>query len=494
MSRPRKPPKLLPNPAQQGPQAQEVLAELIERQKGRFSLESVCFDKQVAFIEDPAKLKTCVTGRRAGKTYCCSAYLLHTALNRPKSTSLYITLTRSNAKKIIWPTLMEINYEYKLGGTANESDLSINFPNGSRIFLSGASDSAEVEKFRGLGLALCVIDETQSFKAHLETLIEEVISKALYDYDGTLALIGTPSPVPVGYFYDCSISAVFSHHHWTMFDNPFIKKKSGKTPEQILKQDLDRKGVAITDPSIQREVFAQWSVDANSLVFKYNKAINDFDSLPPLTDYVIGIDVGYDDADALCVLGWDDKAEPSIYLVEEHVAAHQDITTLADQASALIKKYDPLKVVMDTGGLGKKIAEELRKRYALPIEAAEKSRKFEFIELVNDALRTGRLKASSKSQFAQDCFHVEWDRKNPQKLAIKDSFHSDITDAVLYSYRESLHWLAAPVKPAPKENTPEWYRKIEEDLENEALERLEGGKSEEETPPWGNGIKPTDWE
>lgn len=468
----------------------KALEELAARRKGKFSVSDVCFSKQVEFIEHPSKLKTSVTGRRAGKTYACAAYLLHTALSRPGSTSLYITLTRSNAKKIIWPTLLEINHEYTLAAKFNESDLSIHFENGSRVFLSGANDSAEIEKFRGLGLALCIIDETQSFKDYLETLIEEIISKALYDYDGTLALIGTPGPVPVGYFYRCAVSETFSHHKWTMFDNPFIKAKSGKTPQQILDQDLARKGVSIADSSIRREVFAEWVTDTNSLVFHYDSGKNNYKETPALTDYVVGVDLGFDDADAIAVLGWSaDSAD--IYLVEERVRSGQTITDLAVEIEQVIAKYNPLRIVMDTGGLGKKLAEELRKRYALPIEAAEKTRKFEYIELLNDALRTARFRARAQSQFAQDCMLVEWDRSNPNKLAIKDTFHSDITDAVLYAYREALHWLFMPKAPPVQQHSPEWYKNLEAELEAEAEKRLQDQMNDSDDP-WGNGLPPSD--
>jgi hypothetical protein len=471
-----------------------LLQELLARQKSRFDLTNVCFKRQIEFIEDPSKLKTSVTGRRAGKTYACAAYLLHTALNRPNTTSLYITLTRGNAKRIIWPTLMELNYLYSLGATINESDLSITFGNGSRVFLSGANDSAEVEKFRGLGLALCIIDETQSFKAFLETLVEEVLSKALYDYDGTLALIGTPSPTSSGYFWETAggkLAKGFSHHKWTMFDNPYIKEKSGKTPQQILDQDLKRKGVTIADPSIQREVFANWVVDTNSLVFHYDNGRNNYIYNGEQTEFVIGVDLGFDDADAIAVLGWS-STSPNIYLVEEFIKTGQTVTDLALIIEDFIKRYNPLRIVMDTGGLGKKLAEELRKRYALPIVAAEKVRKFEFIELLNDALRTAKFKAKSDSQFAQDCMLVEWDRSKIDKLAIKDTFHSDITDAVLYAYREALHWLYEPSMQPILKNTPEWYKAVEKELEEEAEARMRATMGQNDEELWGGGLPPSD--
>ncbi|NCZ97395.1 hypothetical protein EBZ02_09680, partial [bacterium] len=67
--------------------------------------------------------------------------------------------------------------------------------------------------------------------------------------------------------------------------------------------------------------------------------------------------------------------------------------------------------------------EEVTKRFGIHVTAAEKQRKFEYIELLNDALRTKRFFAKRTSRFAEDCRLVEWDRdnKDPEgKLKIKD--------------------------------------------------------------------------
>lgn len=430
-----------------------------------FDIEKLCFDEQIKFIRDPAPFKTAVCSRRAGKTLACAYDLVNTALKNTDRVCLYITLARTNAKKIIWGELLKINERFNLNGKDNETDLSIRFPNGSVIYCSGAKDKSEVEKFRGLPITLCYLDECQSFRPHIETLIDDVISKALYDYDGTLCLIGTPGPVPNGYFYSCTVSKEWSHHAWTMFQNPYLQIKSGKSPEELLERDLKRKGVTRDDPTIQRECFGRWVTDTEALVFKYSTAKNHFDHLPDRIkefEYVVGVDLGFDDADAIAVIGWHPKLKKS-YLIEEIIHRKQGITDLSNQIQAVIEKYNPMKIVMDTGGLGKKIAEEIQRRYSLPIHAAEKVRKFEFIELLNDAMRTERFMAQSHSQFASDCMMVEWDREAivPKIL---DSFHSDICDAVLYAFRESLHWLSEPDPIKPVIGGHEWYNKQEKDM------------------------------
>lgn len=446
----------------------------------RFNLRDFCFDEQYRFITDPAHFKTAVCSRRSGKTVACAAHLISAAISKPHHTCLYITLSRLNAKRIIWNELLSINGKYLLGGEPNETELSIRFQNGSVIYLSGAKDKTEIEKFRGLPLALVYIDEGQSFRTHIKDLIDDVIGPALIDYAGTLCLIGTPGPVPSGYFYDCSVkNPHWSKHGWTFWDNPHIAIKSGESHDTLLQRELTRRGVSIQDASIQREWFGKWVIDENALVFRYRKEINHYETLPLFQkkECVIGVDLGHDDADAISILTWNPH-DQRVFLTHEDIQTKQGISELAEKLSNLIKLHDPLKIVMDTGGLGKKIAEELRKRFSLPITAAEKSRKFEYIELVNDALRTGKLLAKETSQFAQDCMVVEWDKdkETPDRKFISDRFHSDICDSVLYAYREALHWLSTPETPKVNlknvdEKIAHFKKLLDEGLEKQILKQ-----------------------
>lgn len=431
----------------------------------RFSVKNFCFKEQLAFVEDPARFKAADCSRRAGKTVGIAADLIDTARNHPDMACLYITLSRLNAKRILWRDLLAINRDYNMGGRPHETELTLTMPNGHIIYLSGAKDKSEVEKYRGFPLKKVYIDEAQAFRPYIQELVDDVLAKALYDYNGSLALTGTPPPIPVGFFHDCVHSNAWSRHSWTMFQNPHLKLKSGRDPMELVLEDCQRMGVSIDDPRIQRECFGKWTVDLSSLVFKYDEARNDYAGLPSALkwSYVIGVDVGYDDADAISVLGWRDQV-PESFLVEEDIARKQGITELSHKLDRLIKKYDPVSVVLDTGGLGKKIAEEMRKRYSLPIKAAEKSRKFEYIELLNDAMRTGRFFAKKDSTFAMDCRLVEWDRAKStgDKLVVSDAFHSDATDSVLYAWRESLAWLEQPEKVKPKTGSREWQQMQEE--------------------------------
>lgn len=440
--------------------------------KPKFTIETYCFPEQVAFIRDESSFKTAVCSRRSGKTVSCAADLIETATKFSNCVCLYITLNRISGKRIIWNDLTFINRKYELGAKVNETELSLKFPNGSVIYVSGAKDKSEIEKFRGLAIKKAYIDECASFRNYIQDLIDDVIAPALFDYAGQLILIGTPGPVPVGYFYECSQSEEWSHHSWTMFQNPWLTKKSGMTVEELVQRELKRKGVTKDNPVIQREIYGQWVVDEDSLVFKYNTARNDFDKLPELTGewfYIVGFDIGFNDADAIAVIAWNDH-EKKAYLVEEYEKSQQGITELADELARVYKQYKPLKMVGDFGALGKKIGVELQKRFTLPVTAADKTRKLEAIEILNDALRTGQFKAKKNGLFAQDCFKVEWDRdtlRTDQKK-VSDKYHSDICDGILYGFKECLHFISEAPPKKIEYGTSEYLRKQEEDMEQAA--------------------------
>jgi len=461
--------------------------------KAPFDVSSALFQKQLPFVLDGSRYQTVVTPRRAGKTYAVASKLLYVAQSRPESVALYITKSRLNAKRIVWEILKQLNHANDIcAEDPKEAELCLVLPNGSRIFLAGASHSGEIDNFRGLPLSIAIIDEAQSFPPYLEKLIDEVISPALTDFGGIMALVGTPGAVPVGYFYEKVQSHEWTHHTWSVFDNPFIQAKSGRTARELLDDELRRRGVSESDPVIQREWFGRWVLDSNSLVFRYDSTLNDA-LAPPCTDFVIGIDLGFDDADAVCVLGWSDSS-PNCYLIEEWVGAKNGLTPLMERLNVLTSKYKPLAVVCDMGGLGKKIAFELQERTGIPIEAAEKERKLEHIELLNDAMRTGRFLAPKSSRFAHDAQLVEWDKSNPEKPKISDKFHSDICDAVLYAWRRCQQWLHVPASPAlPRVGTPEWQSlqlqttlaEIESAFESQANENRRRIQEEGELSIWG---------
>lgn len=464
----------------------QLAKEIKRRQKERakrpkFRVEDYCFDKQLNFILDPAKFKTAVCSRRAGKTEACAADLVDTALSNPNTNCLYITLSRKSAKRIIWKNLLMIVKKYQIEvAKIDNVELTIDLANGSTIYVSGAKDLTEIDKFRGMALIKVYIDEAQSFKPYLKELIDEVIEPALYDHDGSLAMIGTPNAACAGVFYDaCHQKEGFvewSPHHWTIHDNPHILRKSGKTPEQLLAATLKRKGITASNPAFRRESLGQWVYDPDSLIYKFSKDKNLYTRLPTghHWEYILGADIGYMDADAVAVIAFS-RTSPDVYLVEEIIREKQDITSLANIIKELQTRYSFVKSVMDAGALGKKIQEELRQRHHIHLEAAEKHRKAEFIELMNDDLRNGRFLVQESMTIVDDWALLQWDKTDPTKWKEDRGFHSDITDAVLYAWRESKHFTFEPAYDEPDRESAAWMAMQEE----REIAELESGDSKE---------------
>lgn len=379
--------------------------------------------------------------------------------------------------------LHKLNRILKLGGDPNEADLTWKFNNHSVIRLGGAATAAEIGRFRGYAVKLAYVDECQRFSHYLKSLVDDVLIPGCIDMKGDIRLIGTPPPVPVGYFYEMSLLP--NNHYWTMFDNPWIEDAQGE-----LDRELARRGVTIDDPTIQREFFGKFTIDQSSLVLHYSKDINDYDEVPVgIHSFIMGIDIGFKDADAIAILGHG-SSSPTIYLIEELVTPKQGLSELFTQVEGLRKKYNCYKLVIDTGGLGLKIAEEMRRRWRIPVYAAEKQRKFENLEILNDALRTQRFKARTTSRFSNDSMLLEWDmdKLRPDKRVISDRFHSDIVDATLYAFRESpAYSYQEPIK-VPKYGSPEWAKAEEEEMEKQAYESAlrfeEENKQDEEFLNW----------
>lgn len=376
----------------------------------------------------------------------------------PKSQCIYLSLTFDSAKQILMPALQELNQKYQLGCKFTDSKMT--HPNGAKLVLMGADQKNFVKRLKGRKHPGVAVDEAQDFGSHLQTLVYDVLSPCIADYsDGWIALTGTPGPVPQGFFFDITEKRKFGYsvHAWTVLDNPYMPDPSGFINTLIAKNEW-----ADNNPTLLREWRNHWVLDVQSLWIKYSETVNHFQALPerPKNDpytYLMGIDLGFKDADAIAILAWHEK-DPCTYLVEEKITAKQGITELVKQVEDLAKKYDIAKMVIDEGGLGKKIAEEMRRQKAIPVHQADKARKQENVEFLNDALRTGKFKAKGDSRFAKDSYlvQIDWDKSTHDRIVVKKNPHSDIIDAVLYAFKESPAYAYTAPKKTLIKGTKEW--------------------------------------
>ncbi len=437
------------------------------------------FPQQNSFINDPNRFIDAQCSRRAGKTNALALKFFKTMEANPKTKCAYLTLTLVSARNILWPVLNEINDKFKIGCSFLESRLTVKHPNGSTLQLYGADQKNFNKRIKGQKFIGVGVDEAQDFSTHLQSLIDDVLTPSIADYPNSwVALTGTPGAVPKGYFYEVTKEKRYgySHHEWTMFENPFMPNPKGFLKDLMIKRGWDE-----TNPTLLREYRNQWVLDIESLWIRYNEKNNHYDELPKNIkfNYVMGVDIGFRDADAIAILAWSED-HPVTYLVEERLTRKQDLTSLLAQVQELEKKYQVVKIVMDEGGLGKKLAEELRRRHGVPINPADKVRKQENVELLNDSMRLGKFKAKKDSAFAKDSYLIEidWDHSTPNRIVTKKSYHSDIIDAVLYGFKETY----AYANQVPAQNKPHYGSKEWADQQTDEMweRELEGYQKAEE--------------
>ena len=135
--------------------------------------------------ENKSRWKVIVAHRRSGKTTACLNHLQRDALLHNDSRFAYISPTYKQSKNIAWDLLK--HYAKDIPSVQfNEAELTVRYPNGSRITLYGADNP---DSLRGIGLWGVVFDEYSQQPSNIFT---EIIRPALADHTGYAIWIGTP--------------------------------------------------------------------------------------------------------------------------------------------------------------------------------------------------------------------------------------------------------------------------------------------------------------
>lgn len=434
----------------------EVLKEAIRRKTNSKTLIDGLFKQQKLFNRDPARFKAALNTRRSGKSYLAATRLILAALSTPRSVNPYLALTRDSAKRILWPTLVTLLETHKIEHEAQESALTVSFPKQkSQIFMVGADQKNFINRIRGIAAKLAAVDETQSFGEHLEELVNDVVTPALADFNGQLDLYGTPGLLPQGFFYDVTTGKIpgFSIHRWSIKDNPFM-------PQGFIEETMKLRGWTEENPTYRREWLGEWVLDEDSLLFKF-KDKNLCSELPKDSlNRILGIDFGFDDKTAFVILAYTDKGK-DLYIEHSEAYAGMIPSEIASFTEMLVKRFNPLAIVSDTAGLGKSITEEMRRRYHIPIKAAEKTDKLTAIALMNGDFIDGYLRVHASNQDLIN--QLKTTPRGEDGLEEKDA-ECDLLDAALYAYREAKHWTFEPKTPRLDRNSEEY---IIQSLENE---------------------------
>lgn len=426
--------------------AKRILEELRKRNNHPEWLDPR-FSAQNAFINSKATLKAVQCTRRAGKSYGCGLYAFREAYSTPNCSVVILGLTRDSVKRIFYKDILkEINSKHKIGCNFNGSDLTTTLPNGSVIYLLGVdANPDDMDKLLGQKNKLVIVDEAAFFRQDLRKLVYEVLRPSVVDYGGTIALVSTTSSLTGSLYYDIVTGkqSGWQLFKWTAFDNPFMAEKWGEEID-FLKESTP--GIEDT-PMFKRMYLNEWYVDADNLVYKYDPDKNNISELPESYTpyrYVLGIDLGYNDATAFVVTAYSEH-DSCLYVV--HAEKHQKmiVSDVAEKTKELNEKYRFETMVIDNAS--KQVVEELKKRYYLPLVGSEKQDKRGHIELLNSDLVTGHIKLlGAAADLATEYKELIVDERALAKGKWKEhpGLDNHLADAMLYNWRWCFNYSAKP--------------------------------------------------
>lgn len=431
------------------------------------------------FIAHPAKFKAMLATRRTGKSYGCGKYLCKEAYENPGVSVLYIALTRESAKKIMFKDVLKpINRKYKLNIKFNETALTATLPNGSVIYLIGV-DSSEDEKDKILGqkYKLAIIDESASFSIDLRQLVYGTLKPAMADLGGTIVMVGTPGNLTKSLFFDVTTGKEPGWHllKANTADNPFMADKWKKEIEEL----TINQPYIVDTPMFKQMYLGQWVVDIEALVYKYNEDRNLIKERPVHLSgswqYLMGVDLGYDDDSAFVVVAFHEH-DTNLYVVDSYNRSKMDITDVANKIKDMKQKWDIHKIVVD--GANKQAVEEIKKRHSISLETADKRGKEDFIEIMNSELIMGRIKLveNASAPIINEWSSLVWKEKGGKIVVPKEenpNCSNHLSDALLYIWRYCFQYLSQPAKLKPKYQTPQWFEQEVSDMEQAAIEFFE---------------------
>ena len=465
---------------------QKNVAQKHSEKSRMLNLTKNLFPEQLNFINDKSKRKAAICSRRSGKSYAAGRYLIKECLEADGTMCVYIARTREAAKRILWSSLKEANQRFRLGIKFNNADLVATFPNGSQVMFTGANDASDVDKLRGAAFSLAVLDEAAFFNINLKELVNEVLTPALLDRDGSLVMISTPNSSCYGFFYDVTEKGFynFSVHRWTVKNNPYMQHAV-----RAIQKDIDNGILNPSDPSYKREYLGVWVRDNQEIVYNYSQD-NLFEDRPVSDEweYVLGIDLGYHDATAFVVVAWTPDY-PSLYVIDEYKQSKMLTSEVEEKIHRFMCDYDFTAIVMDTGGgASKMVMETFKQRTGLPIKPAHKSGdKVGMIKLMNSELKACNIKVKRGMELL-----TEWDKLQYNKAGTAEDrrFDNHLSDACFYAWQESRHYLYEELGYEPEKGSKEYFRRLEDEMEQKLLE--EEHEEHYDSEVWGIGYSDAD--
>lgn len=300
--------------------------------------------------------------RRAGKTTLAVAMLL-TAAFRKVGNYVYLSPQKNQSKTNMWDIIKQmlgdmltisVDKDTRLV-EIRESDLSVRFYNGSRIWLLGAEDP---DKVRGAKIQGAIVDEVAQMPREIWS---EVLRPALMDTHGWALFIGTPKGINL-------FSELFERGLSPEYQQEWISQRyTCYQTDALTEAEIDNYRKEVDENTFQREMMCNFDASSDDQLLSLSE-VNDamareynpfaYDSRMPL---VMGVDVArYGDDRSVIFFRRGQLAEHPTF------AYKLSIVELASFVARAYNERKPAAVFVDGTGVGGGVVDVLR-QWGLPV-------------------------------------------------------------------------------------------------------------------------------
>lgn len=436
------------------------------------SLRADFHPKQRAACVSKATQKAWKCTRRAGKTRGGCRETLARALET-RTRILYCASTRDEAKDRAWRTdtrdgwrdLVDVcglvvaptraAFDKGKGDVViNDTELTIEFRNGSQLAIFAADRPEDADKLRGGQKDIVWVDEAQIFPAltyFVDEVVEAMVARPAGIPRGEVWLSGTPDRNLAGLFFEVTKEldqgerlTGWEVHEFAVTDNPYFGETAEARWEATAGETLRKKGWDIKNPPPQfiREWLGKWAsgdalfvyavnlykpdefapvrVDAESGLYDHAKALKDLPETVVNVDgdieriewfFVLGVDFGGNpDPFAWVLLAFSPQIE-DIYEMGSWKMTDLTSDEMKSHLWALWKTVGYALVGMrgdSSGALGKPTLQAWQEGIGLPIEPADRHGKSAVIMLFNGEVAAHRFHYRKDSMLLVEHKHLQW--------------------------------------------------------------------------------------
>lgn len=407
--------------------------------------------------------------RRAGKTTLAVALLLSKAMQNEHSNFVYISPQKNQTRTNMWDMIKQMLHQFlEYKGKNNkrlvdvyESDLSIRFWNGSKIWLLGAEDP---DKIRGAKISGAVVDEVAQMPREVWT---EVLRPALMDTKGFALFIGTPKGINL-------FSELFERGKDPGFEDEWCSfaytcyDTGTLSPEEIenYKKEVDNN-------TFRREMLCDFSASAEDQMITMDLVSDAMarqpepSQLSTLEPLVMGVDIARYGDDSTCIFFRRGMvAEPPI------LYHHKSIPDVASLVSQHIYERRPKAVFVDGTGVGGGVVDILQK-WGFPvydinfgsrsIDPRYKNRRAEMWGRMSEWLRMGGILPRHdklKQELCAPLFVVSEDGKisleSKNDMRKRLNLSPDVGDALALTFAERI----GPDRPVYRDEFDDGLKKV----------------------------------